>query len=52
VDDADRAGLLAQFRLHPGENTLELAAREGGIRLDRLLVTDDPLYRPDGRDSH
>ncbi|HET8656404.1 MAG TPA: M56 family metallopeptidase [Longimicrobiaceae bacterium] len=46
VHDTDRANRIAQFRLRAGVNTIELANREGGVRLDQLLVTDDPLYAP------
>lgn len=46
VHDADRANQIAQFRLHAGENTIELRGREGGVRLDRLVITDDPLFDP------
>jgi beta-lactamase regulating signal transducer with metallopeptidase domain len=46
VHDTDRANRIAQFQLRAGVNTIELANREGGVRLDQLLVTDDPLYEP------
>jgi hypothetical protein len=46
VHDADRANQLAQFHLRAGENTIELAGRESGVRLDRLVITNDPLYEP------
>jgi hypothetical protein len=48
VHDSDRARELAQFELGPGTHTIELAYREGGIRLDRLLLTNDPTYAPSG----
>lgn len=47
VHDEDRGGEVAQFDLQPGENTLEFAAREGGARIDRVMITNDPLADPD-----
>jgi beta-lactamase regulating signal transducer with metallopeptidase domain len=47
VHDADRANQIAQFQLHAGTNTIELQGRESGVRLDRLLVTNDPLLEPE-----
>lgn len=47
VHDADRQREVVQFLLRPGQNSIEIAAREGGSTLDRLLVTNDPLFRPD-----
>jgi hypothetical protein len=47
VHDADRANQVAQFHLNAGVNTIELAGRESGVRLDRIVVTDDPLYEPE-----
>ncbi|HET6567949.1 MAG TPA: M56 family metallopeptidase [Rhodothermales bacterium] len=49
VRDADYGMETMQFELPAGAHTLELAYREDGIRLDRLLVTNDPLFRPDGK---
>jgi beta-lactamase regulating signal transducer with metallopeptidase domain len=46
VHDTDNAGQIVQFRLDTGEHTLELAGREGGVMLDRLLLTNDPLVEP------
>jgi hypothetical protein len=46
VHDADRANQVAQFQLRAGENTIELQGREGGVRLDRFVITDDPLFDP------
>jgi beta-lactamase regulating signal transducer with metallopeptidase domain len=49
VHDEERGSEVAQFELLPGENTLEFAPREGGARIDRVLVTNDPLAAPDDR---
>jgi hypothetical protein len=46
VRDADAEGRLLQIRLDPGRHILEIAGREGGLKLDRLLVTNDPRFKP------
>ena len=48
VHDSDYGEQLAQFELDAGPHTLEVAHREGGVRLDKLLVTNDPHFRPEG----
>ena len=50
VHDEDRHSEVAQFHLRPGDNTLEFAAREGGARIDRVMITNDPLANPDADD--
>jgi|GEM_PF-3235084 len=37
-----------EFGLNKGEHHLEIAYREDGARLDRLLIADDPSYLPRG----
>lgn len=37
------------FRLAKGKNSIELANREDGVALDKLLLTGDPDFRPEGR---
>jgi beta-lactamase regulating signal transducer with metallopeptidase domain len=46
VHDTDNDDQIVQFRLDAGDHTLELAGREGGAMLDRLLLTNDPLVEP------
>jgi hypothetical protein len=46
VHDTDRANRIAQFHLRAGANRIELAGRESGVRLDRFLITNDPLFEP------
>jgi hypothetical protein len=46
VRDSDAGGPPALFTLAAGDHVVELAYREGGITLDRLLVTNDPLEDP------
>lgn len=48
VHDADRNGDVVLFDLEAGSHTIEVAHREDGIALDRLLVTDNTAYRPRG----
>ncbi|HWV58114.1 MAG TPA: M56 family metallopeptidase [Longimicrobiales bacterium] len=49
VRHPDAPGGVVQFPLHAGENTIEFALREGGPRLDRVLVTNDPRFIPRSR---
>jgi beta-lactamase regulating signal transducer with metallopeptidase domain len=37
-----------QLALPAGENRIEIARREGGARLDRMLVTNDDFFEPRG----
>lgn len=48
VHDADNGNQVAGFALAAGSHTLEIAYREDGTRLDRLLVTNDPGFVPTG----
>lgn len=47
VHDESRGGEIAQFNLRPGMNSIEFAAREGGARIDQIMITNDPLADPD-----
>ncbi|MEX2570727.1 MAG: M56 family metallopeptidase [Gemmatimonadota bacterium] len=47
VRDADEANYLAQFELEPGEHTVEIGGREGGVMLDKVILSNDPLFRPE-----
>lgn len=49
VRDSDGSADVARFDLVEGGNTIEFAYREGGVRLDRVLVTNDPAFEPRGR---
>jgi hypothetical protein len=49
VHDLDIGGQLIRFELRPGENVIEFAPREGGVQLDLILVTNDPVFEPAGR---
>jgi beta-lactamase regulating signal transducer with metallopeptidase domain len=46
LHDADYGRELVQFDLEAGEQTLEIAYREEGAKLDQLVVTNDPFFRP------
>jgi hypothetical protein len=48
VHDADEAVEPLQFALPAGENRIEIARREGGARLDRLLLTNQDRFEPAG----
>ena len=48
VHDADRNNAVVDFRLSSGAHTLEVAYRELGARLDKLLITDDRSFVPNG----
>jgi hypothetical protein len=48
VHDADGAVEPVQFALPAGENRIEIARREGGTRLDRLLLTNQDRFEPAG----
>jgi hypothetical protein len=52
VYNSDAAKAVVQYNLAPGNHTLEVAYREDGARLDRLLVTNDLGFTPsDGPQS-
>jgi hypothetical protein len=42
-------GELLRFDLPAGISLIEFAPREPGVRLDQILITDDPTYQPTGR---
>ena len=46
VEDSESANRILQFRLEPGNHVLEIAGREGGLLLDQIFVTNDPLFDP------
>jgi hypothetical protein len=48
VHDADAENTPVQFDLAAGEHQLTVAYREQHAKLDRLLVTSSPTYRPRG----
>ncbi len=48
VHDADADNAPVQFELGAGEHQLTVAYRESHAKLDRLLVTSSPTYRPRG----
>ena len=48
VHDSDYGKQLAQFEFSAGAHTLEIAHREGGAALDKLLITNDPHFVPEG----
>jgi beta-lactamase regulating signal transducer with metallopeptidase domain len=48
VNDREIGRELRRFGLRAGENVIEFAPRESGVRLDQILVTNDPIYRPAG----
>jgi hypothetical protein len=50
VHDSNRDGRMVSFELGEGRHTLEVAYREEEAKLDKLLVVDDELYLPRGRD--
>ena len=47
VHQGDEGGDVMHFRLRAGRNALEIAYREDGARLDRILVTNDPRVSPE-----
>lgn len=49
VHDSDRGEAGSCFRLSEGKHTFEVAHRERGVRLDKLLVTSNENYEPQGR---
>jgi hypothetical protein len=50
VHDSDQMNQVVSFALTAGAHTLELAYREDGAKLDRLLVTSDPGFDPTGHE--
>lgn len=52
VHDADAENAPVQFDLAAGEHQLTVAYREQHAKLDRLLVTSSPTYRPRGSGGH
>lgn len=48
VHDADDDRRPVDFTLEEGQHQLTLAYRERRVPLDRLLLTDDPTFRPRG----
>ncbi|MEM1127268.1 MAG: T9SS type A sorting domain-containing protein [Bacteroidota bacterium] len=48
VKDSDFSGLPVVFDLAPGTSTVEIAYREDGAQLDRLLLTNDTVVIPEG----
>ena len=46
VHDGDGGVEPVQFALPAGENRIEIARREGGARLDRLLLTNEEHFEP------
>lgn len=50
VRDWDKDDRPVLYRLDRGEHTLELAYREENVSLDKLLITNNINYRPEGKD--
>jgi hypothetical protein len=50
VHDSDRMNQPVSFTLAAGTHQLELAYREDGTGLDRLLITNDPQFDPTGHE--
>lgn len=48
VHDTDAGGALVELDLSEGVHTLEIAYRESNVRLDRILVTNEPRDTPRG----
>jgi hypothetical protein len=48
IHEGDGAVEPLQIALPAGENRIEIARREGGARLDRILVTNDDFFLPQG----
>lgn len=48
VHDWDQNKEAVSFELSKGEHTLEVARREAGVRLDKMIVTSNWNYRPEG----
>jgi hypothetical protein len=48
VHDGSNGNALVQFTLAAGPHTLVIAYREDGAKLDRLLITNDPMLVPSG----
>ena len=48
VHAGDGPDVPLQLALPAGENRIEIARREGGARLDRILVTNDDFFEPRG----
>jgi hypothetical protein len=46
VRNSDMANAVVSYMLAPGSHTLEIAYREDGAKLDRLLVTNDLAFVP------
>jgi hypothetical protein len=46
--NADAGNALVTFALPAGTHTLQFAYREGGTRLDKVLLTSDPNLIPSG----
>jgi hypothetical protein len=46
VENADEDSQLVQFQLRRGQHTIEIAGRQNGAVLDRLLLTNDPRFHP------
>jgi hypothetical protein len=51
VRDSDQGGAPLSFDLVAGNHTAEIAYRKDGTELDRLLLTNDPLFVPSGSDE-
>lgn len=50
VHDDDSGDEVSHFTLRAGPNTLEMAYREDGAKMDRFLVTNDPYLHPEQGD--
>lgn len=48
VHDWDQNKETVSFELSKGEHTLEIARRETGVRLDKMMITSNWNYRPEG----
>ena len=48
VHDSDQNEELVGFELGKGEHTLQIARRETGVRLDKMIITSNWNYRPEG----
>jgi hypothetical protein len=46
--DSGHSGQLVQLGLAAGDHTLQVAYREDGAKLDRLLITSDSTFTPSG----
>ncbi len=51
VHDSDDDGEIAVFPLRAGNNTLEIAYREDGARIDRIVATNNVYQHPSARDA-